>query len=55
MSRYRTPAKGETKSSHNDSAHSVALSSLGLLAVDCAAPTEAWGVGLLVTRGGLER
>ena len=34
----------------------VAHSSLGLLAVDCAAPTEAWGgVGLLVTRGGLER
>ena len=56
MSRYRTPAKGETKSSHNDSAHSVAHSSLGLSAVDCAAPTEAWGgVGLLVTRGGLER
>ena len=34
----RTPAKGSIKSSHNDSAHSVAHSSLGLLAVDCVVP-----------------
>ena len=29
MSRYKTQAKGETKSSHNDSTYSVAHSSLG--------------------------
>ena len=48
MSRYRTPAKGETKSSHNESTHSVAHSSLGLSAVDCAAPT---GLGRSRTTG----
>ena len=49
----RTPAKGKTQSSHNDSAHSVAHSSLGLLAVDCAAP-QAWQglpLGVLVNGG----
>ena len=48
----RTQSEGKTKSSHNDSTHSEAHSSLGLSGLDC---TVLHPQRLLVTRGDLER